>query len=129
MGKEHGYMPERQHSPGEVDERRTEGSGATTATDASQDPARARRTDSPRGDALFAPSVEPTEPTGPTGPAGSEADSRPEESGEAPAEQATAPTSIEQTSGDPQVCSIEVGAVACSVQQIAVRLRGRTAEV
>jgi len=46
-------MPERQHTPGEVDERRPEGSGATV-TDGS-----ARRTDSPRGDALFAPAVEP----------------------------------------------------------------------
>jgi len=46
-------MPERQHTPGEVDERRPEGSGATV-TDGS-----ARRTDSPRGDALFAPVVEP----------------------------------------------------------------------
>jgi vancomycin resistance protein YoaR len=58
-------MPERQHSPGEVDAEHagsdtgtsSPGSGATTATDAGE--VSARRTDSPRGDALFAPAVEP----------------------------------------------------------------------
>ncbi|WP_345414234.1 VanW family protein [Pseudonocardia xishanensis] len=88
MGKEHGYMPERQHTPGEVDERRPEGSGATV-TDGS-----ARRTDSPRGDALFAPAVapEPAETARPVSESGSNG---------APATDTATPPDVEATTAMP----------------------------
>ncbi|SDF48279.1 VanW family protein [Pseudonocardia oroxyli] len=62
-------MPERQHSPGEVDADHAgtdAGSGATTATGAGE--VSSRRTDSPRGDALFSParSAPPEQVTAPT---------------------------------------------------------------
>ncbi|MCE0765359.1 VanW family protein [Pseudonocardia kujensis] len=54
-------MPERQPSPGEVDEQRTGGGGnaAGSVTDGPR-PAAGPRTDSPRGDALFSPAPRPT---------------------------------------------------------------------
>lgn len=72
-------MPERQHTPGDVDAGADPArSGASTATDA-------RRTDSPRGDALFAPSVAPEPVAG----------------AEPPAAQATSPSPVEPAAQSP----------------------------
>jgi vancomycin resistance protein YoaR len=81
-------MPERQHSPGEVDAPSAEtsaGARAATATDA-------RRTDSPSGDALFAPTVQPA----PVAPVAEPPESRQGET----TEQVEATTAI-PTSGAP----------------------------